>query len=229
MFWQQIPSEIITDILSEGCMEGVVLDLEHGFFNNERLYNCIQIINSKSKYSFIRVKNVDKNIIGFALDSGCCGIILANFDSEIKYNDYLSSIYNRGIGFSKVNQWGSLSLKQEKPIIAVQIESVNGIRFIQNNKTIFDYYILGEYDLSNSCGCCGDFETVKYLDQVNIFNDVVPKEKRGIHIVKNIKERIDKYKDYGFIAYSLDTNMLIESIEKIKNEIISYYVPFRNS
>ena len=44
--WQQIPATIVSEMLCDD-FDGVVLDTEHGCFNNETLYNCIQIITAK--------------------------------------------------------------------------------------------------------------------------------------------------------------------------------------
>ena len=46
--WQQIPSTIISEMLCED-FDGVVLDTEHGCFNNETLYKCKQNITAKDK------------------------------------------------------------------------------------------------------------------------------------------------------------------------------------
>ena len=36
--WQQIPSTVITEIFCNGKFDGVVLDTEHGCFNDEDVY-----------------------------------------------------------------------------------------------------------------------------------------------------------------------------------------------
>jgi 2-keto-3-deoxy-L-rhamnonate aldolase RhmA len=41
---QTIPSPIISELLTYSNLDGIVLDTEHGYFNNETLYACIQII-----------------------------------------------------------------------------------------------------------------------------------------------------------------------------------------
>ena len=46
--WQQIPSPTISELLCKS-LDGVVLDTEHGCFNNETLYNCIQVITANDK------------------------------------------------------------------------------------------------------------------------------------------------------------------------------------
>ena len=54
--WQQIPSTVISDLLCQNKLDGVVLDAEHGCFNNEMIYNCIQLITAYGKKCFVRPK-----------------------------------------------------------------------------------------------------------------------------------------------------------------------------
>ena len=46
--WQQIPSPSISEIMCRG-FDGVVLDTEHGCYNNETLFCCIQVIKANGK------------------------------------------------------------------------------------------------------------------------------------------------------------------------------------
>lgn len=53
--WQQIPSVEITRIYCNTNFDAVVLDLEHGVFNNETLFSLIQ---NKYSFSFTIVNDV---------------------------------------------------------------------------------------------------------------------------------------------------------------------------
>ena len=47
--WQQIPSTVISDILCQNDLDGVVLDSEHSCYNKETLYSCIQVVSLNNK------------------------------------------------------------------------------------------------------------------------------------------------------------------------------------
>ena len=57
--WQQIPSPLISEIMCHN-FDGVVLDTEHGCFNNETLYSCIQVIKASKKRCFVRLTDINK-------------------------------------------------------------------------------------------------------------------------------------------------------------------------
>ena len=79
--WQQIPSTVISDILCQNDLEGVVLDTEHSAFNLETLYSCIQVIALNQKKCFVRLTEVNKTTIRMCLDAGCHGIIFSTVET----------------------------------------------------------------------------------------------------------------------------------------------------
>ena len=82
LLWQQISSTIISEIYAKSEFDGVVLDTEHGSFNNESLYGCIQIITILNKKCFVRVTHLDKSLVRMCLDAGCSGIIFSTVETE---------------------------------------------------------------------------------------------------------------------------------------------------
>ena len=55
---QTIPSTLISELFSNSKFDGVVLDTEHGNFNNETLYSCIQVITLYKKQCFAKDKKI---------------------------------------------------------------------------------------------------------------------------------------------------------------------------
>jgi len=230
LLWQQIGSTAITDILSESDMDGVVLDLEHGVFNNETICDCIRIINLKGKKSFVRLKNVtDTGLFGMVLDANVGGIILSTVDSLSqamcfsRMCNYPKNHGIRGQGLVRENWWGEKPFEFRKPIMVAQIESKNGVENLQNLYNSYendiDYYLIGPYDLSASLGHPGDFNNQKYKNAISKIEETVPSEKIGYHIVKGIEVLYAEYKKYGLLAFGLDTLMLIDGTKRIKEAI----------
>jgi 4-hydroxy-2-oxoheptanedioate aldolase len=74
---QTIPSPVISEILSDSKLDGVVLDTEHGCFNNETLYSCIQVITLSNKKCFVRLTDFNKQLVRMCLDAGVDGLIFS--------------------------------------------------------------------------------------------------------------------------------------------------------
>ena len=91
---QSIPSPLISEIMAESQFDGVVLDTEHGHFNNETLFNCIQVITLSNKKCFVRVTDLNKQLIRMCLDAGVDGLIFSTIETHtqalelIEYSTY---------------------------------------------------------------------------------------------------------------------------------------------
>jgi len=225
LLWQQIPSTVISEILADFCPSGpsgVVLDLEHGVFNLETIYACIQVITLKGKLTFVRVPPGEFTMARYALDAGCHGVIF----STVETTDQAKSIRDlmffpdskgkRGLGLVRNNFWGDRGLNLNKPIAVAQIETKKGIENLaKGDLTGFDYYMIGPYDLSLSLNCPGNFNAKIFKDNVRTFEETLKPEQRGFHIVKDFKAQLPLYSNWGFLAFGLDTLMLQEKSREI--------------
>ena len=245
LFWQQIPSPVITEIFCSSSFDGVVLDLEHGHFNNETLYSCIQVGSLLNKIVLARVSHLDKQVVRMCLDAGISGIILSTVETleqAKEFYDYCVYPYKtkkdsfkaddqgvvrkkilvetggkRGQGLARENMWGAYPLKFRKPLIIPQIETVLGVDNIKDISQLgFDYYLVGPYDLSASLGDVGNFNTAAFKDCLQKLQDFTGK-KLGFHIPSNIKDEIFKYQDYNFLALGMDTTFLVEKTKETEN------------
>ncbi len=222
--WQQIPSTEITKIYCNTDFDAVVLDLEHGVFNNETLYSLIQLINASNKLSFVRVTEPSKSQIRLLLDSNVSGIIFSTLEieqtSKIREWCLFPPIGKRGQGLVSENNWGDDKLQINKVKLIAQIENKESIYQLPNivKTNLFEYYVLGPYDLTADLGCVADWENKKYIDLIEKFNNEIPIEKRGVHIVSNIEnEYRNKFKQYGFIALGMDTIIVKSGIKNLES------------
>ena len=101
------------------------------------------------------------------------------------------------------NDWGDKPLQENNVILIAQIENQVGIdelNFIKGS-WLFDYYLLGPYDLTADLGCVGDWNNKNYIFNITKFNELIPEKRRGVHLVSNIEEEYKtKFKNYGFVA-----------------------------
>jgi 2-dehydro-3-deoxyglucarate aldolase len=222
--WQQIPSTEITKLYCNTDFDALVLDLEHGVFNNETLFSLIQLINASNKLSFVRITEASKSQIRLLLDSNVSGIIFSTLEieqtSKIKEWCLYPPLGKRGQGLVSENNWGDDKLQLNKVKLIAQIENKESINQLSNivKTDLFDYYVLGPYDLTADLGCVADWENKKYLDVIEKFNKEIPIEKRGVHIVSNIEiEYKNKFKNYGFVALGMDTTIIKSEIKNLES------------
>ena len=222
--WQQIPSTIISEMLCED-FDGVVLDTEHGCFNNETLYNCIQLIAAKGKQCLVRLTEINKTLIRMCIDGGTTGLIFSTVEdatqaAEIKelctYPKYGGK---RGLGLVRQNKWGYSTLVNKPPIIVAQIETKKGIENLEEiHKQGLDYYMIGPYDLSASLGVTAEFDSPKFLEAIRKVKETITDlNQLAVHIPTDVGKHIDKYTEYGIIAVGMDTTILLEGYKELKN------------
>jgi 2-keto-3-deoxy-L-rhamnonate aldolase RhmA len=245
-FWQQIPSTTVSEILCHSDLDFVCLDTEHGVFNEETIFRCIQTITLSGKKVFIRVTEANKTLVRHYLDAGVDGLIFSTMeDCEYYKKDiYESSDHNdlidelnfersysrevvnqckfpsahgrRGYGLTRDNFWGEKPRKKD-PLLIAQIESKLGAEQFHRFGYAFDYYLIGPYDLSSDLGIPGDFDNPIYKEKIQEIKDLVPAEKLGYHIVKDIAKQLPDLNECGILAFSMDTLMLINGIKEIED------------
>tara|TARA_R110000824_G_scaffold94435_11_gene227817 strand:- start:306 stop:989 length:684 start_codon:yes stop_codon:yes gene_type:complete len=214
--WQQIPSPMVSEILCYSS-DGVVIDTEHGCFNNETIYNCIQIIKSSNKKCFVRLTEISNTLIRYCLDAGADGLIFSTVENEdqceeIKKFSCFPPVGRRGLGLVRQNRWGlGGDLVSKDPILIPQIESKVGIENLDKICSYnFDYYLIGPYDLSMSINLAGKFDSEEFMCYINKVAKIIPQNKMAVHIPSDVPKQIEKYKNYGLKCLGMDTMSLIE-------------------
>ena len=224
LLWQQIPSTIISEIFCNSTYDGVVLDLEHGVFDEKSLFQCIQIITLYDALCYVRLSDLDDYRLKVALDASVDGIILSTVETE----DYARTAIEkckfpheklsgtRGLGLVRNNLWGQGSFKNKNVEIIGQIETRKGVRNLSCIKSAgLDRYLIGPYDISASMGIPGDFDNSEFKEQIDHIENNIPMEKLGYHLVQDVEQDIHKYTKYGFIAHGMDSIFLIDRLNKL--------------
>jgi 2-dehydro-3-deoxyglucarate aldolase len=222
---QTIPSPLISEVLADSHLDGVVLDTEHGHFNNETLMSCIQIITILKKQCFIRFTDLNKQLVRMCLDAGADGIIFSTIETPqlaneiIKYCNYPIYGGKRGSALVRENKWGKKSLTNKKPIIIGQIETKLAVDNIDKLLECgFDKFVIGPYDLSSSLGCTAQWEDKNFINYLNKIYNKIPLSKLGTFVpsTKDIelfkKETRNKPE---LIIWGLDMDFIINGINNI--------------
>ena len=229
--WQQIPSTVISDILCQNKLDGVVIDTEHACYSNETLYGCIQVVTSNNKKCFVRVTNLNKSLVRMCLDLGVDGIIFSTVETVdqskeiLKFCKYPKYGGSRGHALTRENKWGSKSIGDQNPLIIAQIETKKSVKNLKKLLEIgFDYYIIGPYDLSASLGCTAEWNNEKYVSYYDKIVNTISNDKLGLFLPKFID--IDNYFSKKqnsrpeIIIWGMDAMFLTEKINAIQSRII---------
>lgn len=221
---QSIPSPIISEILANSRLDGVVLDTEHGTFNNETLISCIQVITILNKKCFVRITNCNEQLIRMCLDNNATGLIFSTVESKnqgdeiLKYCRYPSFHGKRGQALVRENFWGEKPLGKANPYIIAQIETKLGIDNIRKILTCgFNSYIVGPYDLSASLGCVGDWNNKLYKKYINKIHKEIPDSELGFFLPS--KNDIDNYirnkKTSSILIWGIDSLFILEKVKEL--------------
>jgi 2-keto-3-deoxy-L-rhamnonate aldolase RhmA len=225
LIFQTIPSPLVSELLSKSDLDGIILDTEHGCFNNETLYSCIQVITLSNKKCFVRFTDLNKQLVRMCLDAGIDGVIFSTIEHVeyakelIKFCTYPSQNGKRGCGLVRSNGWGNKKLDEHKPLIIGQIETSTAVEKIRElyEESNLDFFIIGPYDISSSLNIPGQFDNKIYLEYIERIYKVIPLNKLGIFLPYeyNVNNKIKKINHYISIL-GLDTDIILNSLKNIK-------------
>ena len=222
--WMQIPSSDIAEIFSASqAYEWIVIDMEHGSFSRENLSSIIRAISLNSVLPFVRLQSNSPLSVKNIVDLGFQGFIVPMIEDSKQLDQIYKSVTyppegNRGVGFSRSNQYG-INFKKEvegqnRPFLVAMIETKSALSNLEDilKYKNLDAILIGPYDLSASLGICGNFKSEIFQ---NAFNKIkkhceVYEIPFGIHIVEpnslDLKNTIRN--GATFVAFSIDSVML---------------------
>jgi 2-keto-3-deoxy-L-rhamnonate aldolase RhmA len=222
---QSIPSTIITEIFASSDLDGIVLDTEHGYYNNETLVSCVQITTLLKKKCFVRFADLNKQLIRMCLDAGADGIIFSTIEDPIiakdmiEYCKYPIHGGKRGSALVRENKWGREKMSDKKPILVGQIETKLAVDNIDELLQCgFDNFVIGPYDLSSSLGCTADWTNELYIEYTNKIYNKIPLEKLGAFL-PSVKD-INMFHKSGrqrpsILIWGLDADFIINGINNL--------------
>lgn len=223
---QSIPSPLVSEVLASTQLDGIVLDTEHGYYNNETLFSCIQIITLMQKKCFVRFTDLNKQLIRMCLDAGIDGAIFSTIESyqqgieAIKYCTYPIHGGIRGSALVRENKYGELEIGKKRPILIGQVETKEAVNNLSDIlKCGFDYYVIGPYDLSASLGCTADWNNPLYKEYYEKINQFIPQDNLGAFLPS--KQDINKFladnkARPSLLIWGLDVDFIKQGIKNIK-------------
>lgn len=236
--WITLAHPAIPEIMANAGFDFLVIDMEHSVIELSDAQILIQSIESLGIVPFVRIGEINSNLIKRVLDAGARGIIVPLVKSPEDIKKAVQASYyppkgKRGVGLARAQKYGldfeSYKRKQKKEIIIVAL--IEHIEAIENLETILavegiDATIIGPYDLSGSLGFPGEFDRPEVKSAIARYEKICADKKMamGFHVVQPEVNRAVECmkKGFSFIAIGLDTLYLglkcREVIQEVKKE-----------
>lgn len=224
----------IVEAIGMAGMDFVILDQEHGPITNETLHNHIRAAKTGGSKAIVRVKGVDANAIGSALDSGADGVQVPNIGSVEDAKTAIESarfypLGNRGVcRFVKAANFGnspkgSYFKEANKKLVILQVEGREGIDNLDKILALkgFDILFIGPYDLSQSLGIPGEISHPKMINLMEEVSEKAKKKGKRLGTFADSMETAQNLLNLGFqyLAYSVDINIFMEATKDLKNKL----------
>ncbi len=229
--WMQIPNSSVAEIMGQSGYDWIALDMEHGSMSPQILPDIFRALELGGTLPMARLAQGSMKDIKEALDSGAGGLIIPMVESAKQLNDIIRyscwpPTGKRGIAFSRANLYGknfdNYLKEAQSPLLIAMIETKKGLNDLEKILSVkgLDGILIGPYDLSASLGITGNFNNKKFINAIKKILKLAKKFNiaAGIHIINpsiaELKLRMNE--GYTFIAYSIDSVMLLENSLKIR-------------
>lgn len=232
--WMQIPHASVAEIMGQAGYDWVAVDLEHGAISVHQLPDLFRALELGGTLPLVRLAQGHIKDCKQALDAGAGGVIVPMVESAVQLIEVRNACRwppagTRGVGFSRANLFGkhftAYVEEAQSPLLIAMIENVNAIDELDEILQVdgLDAILVGPYDLSSSMKLTAQFD---HPDFASVMHKIIESAKKhnvacGVHIVLPdaalLQKRIEE--GYRFIAYSIDSVFLNESVNTAKLNI----------
>ncbi|RYZ49135.1 MAG: aldolase [Sphingobacteriales bacterium] len=214
----------------EAGLDFIILDQEHGLASQEMLHNHSRAAKIAGMKAIVRVKGVDANAIGAALDAGADGVQVPNISTVEQVHAVIQAarffpLGMRGVcRFVRAAQFGKKDKEQyfsgaNQATLVLQVEGKEGIEKLDDILKIdgYDVLFIGPYDLSQSLGIPGQVDHPMMLE---LLDDIAAKaakagKKLGTFVDTPKMGRLLSAKGFDYLAYSVDVSIFREACATI--------------
>ena len=222
--WSIISSNINLDIFSKCGIDFILLDMEHGNYQNN-LEDCISIIENNSTSPIIRVPNYNSHYIQTALDIGIHGIIAPQLKSVDQIKEYLQSTLFPPIGSRGFNPFvrsSSYNIDKNKNqnvnefiLRSIILEDKNLLNNLEELCKIdyLDLIYIGAYDLSKALKIDPTGSEMKKI--IRETTKIIKRNNKHVGAIVFNDEEFRELTNYGvnFIVYSVDSNIIASDLK----------------
>ena len=225
--WSIISSPIVVEILAMSGFDFLILDMEHGVYDQTVLDSCIRACEAAGCAPIVRVPGINPSATQWALDLGAHGVVVpqvGNADSALiavsmtKFAPTGTRGYNPFTRFANYaapsnNQAGKL--RNDFGLTGVIVENQMALNELDDILAIkdLDMVYIGVYDLSIALGYEGNTKHPEILQIVEKSIARIRASGKTAGIMVRNKDDVTKAVKQGakFLVYSVDSSILYEA------------------
>jgi 2-keto-3-deoxy-L-rhamnonate aldolase RhmA len=185
-FLQTLPNPSVAEMAMLSGYDFLVLDVEHGVFEDRDILHTLQAVNSGELLTLVRLRGHETRSIGRYLDMDVDGVVVPNVSTAAQTKTLARAMEYpprgiRGLGAAlhRVSGYGADTLGHLRAArgcacLIVMIESALGLANMEGILAVegVDGVLVGPYDLSADLGCVGDFSAPTYLQAMTRIESV---------------------------------------------------------
>lgn len=225
--WSIISSPIVVEILALSGFDFLILDMEHGIYDQTALDTCIRACEATGCAPIVRVPGINPSAAQWALDMGAHGIIapqvtdVASAVTAVEMTKFAPdgtrgyNPFTRVAGYAAPSSNKVGKLRNDFGLSSIIVESQTALDQLDAILEIdgLDMVYVGIYDLSIALGYEGDTmhpEIIKVLDRTVAR---IRSAGKNVGMMVRSKEDVSKAARMGarFLVYSVDTLILREA------------------
>ncbi len=229
--WLTISNSNYAEIFAK-YFDFLIIDTEHGNFNNQQIVDVIRSCELNQCSPIIRVSKNSENLILSALDLGAHGIITPKVENTKDLNKIIESSYYAPIGkrgysgfvrsFGYNKDISKISTKKANGNILniILIETREGLKNLPEllKSSHVDIVYLGYYDLSQSLNLDLKKDWSKILKILSDTIKLIKKNKKHVGIMALNENHLKTFVNLkaSFIPYMVDCSILEDQLGKLK-------------
>lgn len=154
----------------------VIVDMEHGAFNPEKVGDFAVACNAVDFPVIARIQDCEYHCISKCIDQGCDGILVPRTETLEQTELAIASmrffpVGRKGVGGRACLRGDSIEEFNKKRLIFLQIESPKGVDNLDEILTKYSHeiagIIIGPSDMSIMCGCPLVYDDPRLITQIN--------------------------------------------------------------
>lgn len=152
--------QLVDLVVATGNFDAVVLDMQHGTFDRVEVADTVRVLGRWPVSVLVRIASADPDLIGWVLDAGVDGVIVAMCESAAEAERIVASVRyapggRRSVGVFRVHPAGHDALATaDRVIVLPMVESADGLANAAAIAAVpgVDGLFIGPGDLGQSLG-----------------------------------------------------------------------------
>ena len=215
-------------------LDFIILDTEHGPASLETLHQHVRAARVSGLAPIIRVKDLDAQAIGAALDTGAAGVQVPNINHAEQARAAINAArfhpqgqrgvcrFVRGAAFGSQDKRAYFRQANEK-LLVLQVEGLAGVENLDAILALegFDVLFVGPYDLSQSVGKPGEVDAPEVRQLITQIADKARAKGILLGAFCDTPDNARRLRAAGFryLAYGVDIQIYLDACVQLKERL----------